>query len=320
MSTSLDRRMPSGIALALAFAGVLALGLPTAGAQLRVPALLAPASYLGVGIMEVSPGKAKEIGLIDPHGVEISSVAQDSPALRAGLEAGDIVLTYRDERVNGMEHFARLVRETPVGGNVELGVVRAQERLAVEVRVGRRETQASVQETIEAVRDRLALDERQMDSLRQHMDSVRQHLESVRGRFRGDERRPCPDCPVAESPPGSHFGSSLRRLSDSRTGLEIVLVSGQLAEFFGVERGALVRSVLDGSPAVEAGLRAGDVIVGADGRQLSSFEDFRAAVLSLGAGGSADLAVVRERESVRVQLEVPRGPHRIPGRRIAAPE
>lgn len=245
--------------------------------------------------MEVSPDKAREIGLVDPHGVEISSVAQHSPALRAGLEQGDIVLTYQDERVNGIEHFARLVRETPVGRTVELSIVRDADRLALDVEIGRRDGTSSVRETIDAVKEGLALDEGHMDSLRQHLDSVRQHLDSVHKRLRSGDARS-----------GADFGTPLKRISDRRIGLELVDVDGQLAEFFGVDSGALVRSVLEGSPCDRAGMRAGDVIVGVDGTRVRGTADIRDAVLAIGSGGAAELELVRDRRTTKLELDVPR--------------
>ncbi len=295
------------ITLSLALIGLtLASPIPTGAQAPGSPVLFAPASYLGVGIMEVSPDRARVIGLVDPHGVEISSVDRDSPARRAGLERGDIVLTYRDERVNGIEHFARLVRETPAGGNVELGVVRGQDRMEVEVEIGRRDPAASVRESIRAVRERFALDDRDMESLRQHLDSLRQHLDSVHQRLRSEQ-------------PGSgaEFGTPMRRIADRRVGFEVVDVDGQLAEFLDVECGALVRSVLEGSPAHEAGIRAGDVIVGLDGRVVGGTADIRETVLALGAGGHADLNLVREGESLSLRITVPRPSDRPPARPVS---
>ena len=86
--------------------------------------LLAPTSYIGLGVMDLGEDAVRKIGLIDPHGIEISSVVDGSPADDAGLCGGDVVLTYRGETVQGYEHFARLVRETPAGRKVDLGIVR----------------------------------------------------------------------------------------------------------------------------------------------------------------------------------------------------
>ena len=47
--------------------------------------------------------------------IAVNSVFPNSPAEKGGLQPGDIVLTFREDRVLGYAHFARLVRETPAG-------------------------------------------------------------------------------------------------------------------------------------------------------------------------------------------------------------
>lgn len=100
--------------------------------------LFAPSSYVGLGIMDIDNEKAESIGLIEPHGVEVTNVDEASPAGRAGLKRGDILLTYRGVRVEGIEHFARLVRETPVGREVELGLSRDGNERTIQVKIGER--------------------------------------------------------------------------------------------------------------------------------------------------------------------------------------
>ena len=50
-------------------------------------------SYLGLGVVEIVAERAKTLNLKDEHGVEITRVEDDSPAAKAGLKAGDVVLT-----------------------------------------------------------------------------------------------------------------------------------------------------------------------------------------------------------------------------------
>ena len=60
----------------------------------------------------------------EARGVEIKSVDANSPAAKAGLKDGDVVLDYNGQPVAGIEQFARLVRETPAGREVRLSVWR----------------------------------------------------------------------------------------------------------------------------------------------------------------------------------------------------
>ncbi len=80
-------------------------------------------SYLGVGVIEVNENSAKRVGLSEPRGVEVANVAKSSPADQAGLRPGDVVTSFLGQTVLGVEHFVRLVRETPVGREVEMEVV-----------------------------------------------------------------------------------------------------------------------------------------------------------------------------------------------------
>ena len=58
------------------------------------------------------------------RGVIVRSVEPNSPASKAGLREGDVVLQFNKEDVIGVQQFTRLVRETPVGRMVELKVRR----------------------------------------------------------------------------------------------------------------------------------------------------------------------------------------------------
>src|SRR4051812_23467645 len=60
-------------------------------------------SYLGVGIQELTPERAKSLKLRDETGVEITRVAPESPAERAGLKSGDVVLQINGMKVEGLE-------------------------------------------------------------------------------------------------------------------------------------------------------------------------------------------------------------------------
>lgn len=93
---------------------------------LAVTALWAQASgsYLGIWIWEVDAARAKELRLGQPGGIEVTLVRPGSPAEVAGVRAGDVVMEYEGQKVQGIEQFSRLVRETPAGRNVKLQVVR----------------------------------------------------------------------------------------------------------------------------------------------------------------------------------------------------
>ncbi len=95
----------------------------------------AQAGWLGVAVAEVSPAQAEAANLPQAEGVLVERVADSSPAARAGLKPGDIIIKYDGQEVEGVLQFTRLVRETPPGRTAILTVARAgeQEKLSAEI-------------------------------------------------------------------------------------------------------------------------------------------------------------------------------------------
>ena len=88
---------------------------PKAPRAARSPRVLVHASqsYIGLGVAEIDAERAKALNLKEERGVEVKSVTENSPAAKAGIKTGDMVLEYNGQRVEGMDQFSRLVRETP---------------------------------------------------------------------------------------------------------------------------------------------------------------------------------------------------------------
>jgi serine protease Do len=81
-------------------------------------------SFLGIGVREVEADRVKELKLKEERGVEITTVDSDSPAAKAGLQKGDVVLEFNGQRIEGMMQFVRMVRETPGGRTAKLLISR----------------------------------------------------------------------------------------------------------------------------------------------------------------------------------------------------
>ena len=78
---------------------------------------------LGVSLQEASGEKAQAAGAV------VAEVEQDSPAAKAGLESGDIIVEFDGERVRGVRQLQRLVNETPAGRAIKVGVSRDGKRV-----------------------------------------------------------------------------------------------------------------------------------------------------------------------------------------------
>jgi membrane-associated protease RseP (regulator of RpoE activity) len=84
-------------------------------------------------------------------------------------------------------------------------------------------------------------------------------------------------------------------------GAELTELSPELGEYFGSNHGVLVLRVPDGTPAADAGLQAGDVIVGAAGSDVTSIDELRRAILR-GTERTIPLEIVRRRETIRIDF------------------
>ena len=229
-------------------------------------------SWLGVSIADVTSERAKELNMKEETGAEIKAVTPGSPAEEAGLKKGDIILEYQGTRVEGAMQVTRMVRETPPGRTVTLKTLRDGEVRTVRVKVTEHE------------------DGRHERMFHRRIDIPPIEIPEI----------DVPEVPFLESIPSSfRLGVSVENLGD------------QLGEYFGVKggEGVLVRSVKKGSPAENAGLRAGDVIVKVDGEKVSDSADLRSA-LREHRGKTFPITIVRDRreQSVTVTLPMPDEP------------
>ncbi len=81
-------------------------------------------AYLGVNIQEVTPAVAKALGLNGPEGALITSVSPDSPAEKAGLKVGDVILDINGARVSERNQLRMQVSLMNPDQNVKLKVFR----------------------------------------------------------------------------------------------------------------------------------------------------------------------------------------------------
>ena len=98
----------------------------------RVMMLDGRGAQLGVMVDDLTPEELKSAGGAI-SGVRIEEVDQDSPAAKAGLQEGDIVVEVDGDRVRSARQFSRLIQETPEGRSVALGVVRNGKRQTISV-------------------------------------------------------------------------------------------------------------------------------------------------------------------------------------------
>ena len=87
-------------------------------------------------------------------------------------------------------------------------------------------------------------------------------------------------------------------------GVEAEPLEGQLAQYFGVSDGVLVRSVAKGSLAEKAGIKAGDVIQRVDDTKVATPADITGR-LRTARGKAVVLSIVRDHKETSVSVDVP---------------
>jgi len=225
-------------------------------------------SWLGVSISDIGSDRARELGMKEETGAEITGVVPGSPAEEAGLQRKDVILEYQGTRVEGAMQLTRMVRETPQGREVSIKTLRGGAVRSVKVKMAGHDG------------------EEREGRMHRRIEIPPIELPEI----------DLPDIPVVEGLPSS-----------SRLGVSIEDLGEQLGEYFGVKdgEGVLVRSVRKGSPAEGAGLRAGDVIVKVDGERISDGSDLRSALRDH-RGKSFPLGIVRDRREQSVTVTLPR--------------
>jgi serine protease Do len=96
--------------------------------------------WLGVRIQEVTKEIAEVEKLEKPMGALIASVSENSPADKAGVKAGDIILEFDGKEVDTMRTLPKLVAQTKVGKKVILKIWRNQKLISKKVLIGRLES------------------------------------------------------------------------------------------------------------------------------------------------------------------------------------
>ena len=102
--------------------------------------------WLGVRIQEVTKEIAEVEKLKKPHGALVASVGENSPADKAGIKAGDIILNFDGKKIDTMRTLPKVVATTEVGKSVELKIWRNKKLISKRLILGRLESSEEFKE------------------------------------------------------------------------------------------------------------------------------------------------------------------------------
>lgn len=244
---------------------------------------------IGVTIADLEGDEAQKMS-----GAVVSDVREDSPAAKAGLVAGDIVLEFDGEKVRSARHLSRIVGETPAGRSVKIVVQREGRRVDLLV-------------TPEAG---MARGDHEFRFRRMPNPEFEFNVPSFE--FDGPTMRGFPEehglrdgTPEVMVIPGR-----------GRLGIGIQDLTPQLGEFFGTDTGVLVTSVEADSPAAKAGLKAGDVITALGDTPVTSPSDLMRAVRQADERSELSITYVRDKKRATATAKLERRERKTSGEPI----
>lgn len=91
--------------------------------------------WIGVTIQEITPELASKFGLKTTEGALVSDVSKGSPAQRAGIMRGDVILEFDGKKVRDVGALRNIVAQSRIGSNVAIKILRRDREMAVTVTV-----------------------------------------------------------------------------------------------------------------------------------------------------------------------------------------
>lgn len=229
-------------------------------------------AYLGVEVKDVTKDRVSTLKLKDESGVEVTAVDGEAPAAKAGIRDHDVILSINGQRIESEEQLRRVIRETPPGRTINLGISRDGQPLNLTATLASRKVAVWV------------------------------------GKMPKVKIPPMPPMP----PDAFKWSGEMPDVPEimvmsrtSRIGAMVESITPQLADFFGVKDGAglLVRSVEKGSIAENAGLKAGDVIVRVDKQPINDLGDWRRSLHN--KSGNVNVGVIRDKREQNLTINIP---------------
>lgn len=207
--------------------------------------------WLGVLIQDVTQELAESFGMDKPRGALVSKVLDGSPASAAGIETGDVIVSFGGRVIERSSELPPIVGTTVVGERIPVDVVRMGKERTLSVDIG-------------------ALPEEEK--------------------------------PVAQAAPGAKSS----RL-DPKLKLSVAELSDEQREALELDGQGVIVDDIEPGPAYAAGVRAGDVVLRINNREVTGLDAFRDLVSKLEPGKTVPILIHREGGPLFLAMKVPAG-------------
>ena len=98
--------------------------------------------WLGIVIQRITPEIAKSLGITESEGALVADVMENSPAEKAGIKRGDLIVSYNGKKVKDNDTLPRLVAATEIGKTAKIVLIRNKKQMEVNVVVGELQDEA----------------------------------------------------------------------------------------------------------------------------------------------------------------------------------
>jgi serine protease Do len=230
-------------------------------------------AFLGVSTESVTPRLADRWDLAVEYGAYIDRVYDDTPADEAGLRDDDIIVEFNGTKVRDSDDLSELLYDLQAGDEAKIIVQRDSDTVELTAKLG------------------------DSDDFLEDLD-----WPSNIGAWVTPRVPKAPRAPRAPNAPQAFWFNPHRAF----IGISMMDLTRQLGDYFGVEksRGVLITEIERDSPAEEAGLKAGDVIVRLDGDKVFDSEDIQDIVSELEAGDKVKVVVIRDKKETELEVTV----------------
>jgi serine protease Do len=236
-----------------------------------------PSGYLGVEVSDVDADKAQALKLKEVRGAVIMLIDHDAPAGQIGLKVNDVVLAINGQNVDGAKQFVRMLHEIPPDRKISLEISR----------------EGNIQTLAVQLVDRKAMEQSIWSRIGTETDGIAPGTPvTASGIMAGG------DAPLPTS--GFHmplFTSSLN------VGAMVEPLTSQMAEYFGVPGGLMIKQVSKKSEAATAGLKAFDVILKVGSDSINTLADWDRALRS-NQGKPVQVTILRDKKQQTITLQV----------------